>query len=1224
MRTARVFISSTFNDFTAERDALHALVFPRLERLCRENGCSFQAIDLRWGIAEEDGDDNATLDICLSEVRRCAQLTPRPNFIFLAGDRYGWRPLPTRIPHDLAERILTEATASERAALLEAYEADENAAQRELRLVSAANGSVLALLDAIACRMGLSGEEHVLLTGSATHRELLERLAFEDFPGSSVCAIRTLRNAPRSSWGTYFDLGVDGLRNEASLAEASQVKDLVRALAHDAYEYELDLAADAASQDAAMQAFAEAMYLRLEHYLHDEFSRVGSLGEEESAHRAYAEELHGSFASRSAEVEGLLSRIMGEDGMSSEPPDSGDVPSAPIVVVGDAGAGKTYLMAELAVRLGERLQSAPVARFIGLTAASSDVDRLLADLGPLDGATPLVVDGVDHANKPRRLVEGLLSAGREGPLILSMDEACRELCARYLPADARVIRLEAPTKAQVSTMVDARLAHLGRRATWRQKGALLDGFERTGDMHLVSMLTERVATLASFADASSLIGYGSVGDYVRRSLLSLTRDQHFGQRIVEGMVAFLLASRAGLSDKELYDLLSRDQAVWAELEAGSKHTLPDRSHGLPYAYFSRVFYALLPLLVERRSEGEVVYRFAPGAVEDAARAFVQDSDLVARHSALADYFLSGRTDFLKGALAQLLAQAMDAGSVTFASRFTFELPGQLVAAGRYEELYGLLRDQTFLAYLHAWGFEEYVGYWARVEEHTTHTIAEGFSEVLGRARAVVESGGSLSDADQSTALYLSDLLGARGGNAEALSILSQARMGSADAGSTEEVQAWYHQAQSLLDTGHSQEALTMAKERFQTCPKRPGTELCYVLYVLGQGLFRTDAYVEAEEAFRSYLDAAKAVGDRSQAFIALKWVASCEKAQNHQDEAMAIYRQLEDEYGEDGNLSDLVPLYFEIATSTLLSTGDSSRAMEYFDRCEGLCTRLGNLTWLMQLYQTQMFMANVTRNDQLAFGLFPRYVEAAMASNQDYQLDTTHFETYLIALVRLREKRHPGLPDDLAVLRMAETYAFLERCGNLTPELVRQSARPGQAVELCLKAWELALSSLPECLQKLVANRPADPTFFLEKLSEALAELFPRWDVRTYEPQVMALNQGQLPADEVAGVERVVSAVAFGMAYAYPVFDHIFEMNGEDGAGCACNLAKVILIELGNVQGRLRNEVTFNEYAYRVGTYQKDLRQLRDQFDAMASERLAGESEAVRSLYQFFSNRSDS
>jgi hypothetical protein len=52
-RTFRVFVSSTFSDLKAERNALQAHVFPRLRELSEQHGSRFQPIDLRWGQARK-------------------------------------------------------------------------------------------------------------------------------------------------------------------------------------------------------------------------------------------------------------------------------------------------------------------------------------------------------------------------------------------------------------------------------------------------------------------------------------------------------------------------------------------------------------------------------------------------------------------------------------------------------------------------------------------------------------------------------------------------------------------------------------------------------------------------------------------------------------------------------------------------------------------------------------------------------------------------------------------------------------------------------------------------------------------------------------------------------------------------------------------------------------------------------------------------------------------
>jgi tetratricopeptide (TPR) repeat protein len=88
-RQIRVFISSTFKDMQAERDYLVQKVFPGLRRYCEERDVTFQEIDLRWGISEEESTQGKVVDICLKEIQKTT-----PFFIGLLGERYGWVPSP--------------------------------------------------------------------------------------------------------------------------------------------------------------------------------------------------------------------------------------------------------------------------------------------------------------------------------------------------------------------------------------------------------------------------------------------------------------------------------------------------------------------------------------------------------------------------------------------------------------------------------------------------------------------------------------------------------------------------------------------------------------------------------------------------------------------------------------------------------------------------------------------------------------------------------------------------------------------------------------------------------------------------------------------------------------------------------------------------------------------------------------------------------------------------
>jgi len=96
-RAIRVFVSSTFRDFTAERDRLARFTFPRLRRTCEERAVVFTDVDLRWGITDEQAAEGEVLPICLAEID-----ASRPFFIGILGERYGW--VPDSIADDLVER----------------------------------------------------------------------------------------------------------------------------------------------------------------------------------------------------------------------------------------------------------------------------------------------------------------------------------------------------------------------------------------------------------------------------------------------------------------------------------------------------------------------------------------------------------------------------------------------------------------------------------------------------------------------------------------------------------------------------------------------------------------------------------------------------------------------------------------------------------------------------------------------------------------------------------------------------------------------------------------------------------------------------------------------------------------------------------------------------------------------------------------------------------------
>lgn len=116
-RIIRCFVSSTFVDMTLERNLLQKYIVPELKAYCRTKGWQFEVIDLRWGISAEAASHHKTMRICLNELKRCVELSPRPNFILLLGQRYGWRPIPENLPCADFNYVSARCTETEREVL---------------------------------------------------------------------------------------------------------------------------------------------------------------------------------------------------------------------------------------------------------------------------------------------------------------------------------------------------------------------------------------------------------------------------------------------------------------------------------------------------------------------------------------------------------------------------------------------------------------------------------------------------------------------------------------------------------------------------------------------------------------------------------------------------------------------------------------------------------------------------------------------------------------------------------------------------------------------------------------------------------------------------------------------------------------------------------------------------------------------------------------------------
>jgi WD40 repeat protein/ABC-type molybdenum transport system ATPase subunit/photorepair protein PhrA len=397
-RTFRIFVSSTFSDLKEERNALQKDVFPKLRDLCMQHGCRFQAIDLRWGVREEAALDQQTMKICLEEIKRCQKVTPRPNFIVLLGDRYGWRPLPYKIPKNEFEKILKKVSEEDKELLTQWYRRDDNAVlpvydlqprigeftdskkwdavERQLRSIF-----FQAIKEAITpCHPlakggwgDLTDDAHLKYTASATEQEIVHgALKVEDAKEHVFCFFRTIKDLPQyESTRDFIDLDKEGDMDIEAHKNLDDLKNRLRSLLPDnVYDYKAEWTGSSVTPDH-LKKLCDDVYNSLSKVILEEVKRIKKddpLEKEIEDHDVLGKERAKFFVGR---VD-ILNRI-------DEYIRSGS--HHPLAIYGESGSGKTALMAKAVEQAQRKYQDFEIIfRYIGSTPSSSDGRSLLENL----------------------------------------------------------------------------------------------------------------------------------------------------------------------------------------------------------------------------------------------------------------------------------------------------------------------------------------------------------------------------------------------------------------------------------------------------------------------------------------------------------------------------------------------------------------------------------------------------------------------------------------------------------------------------------------------------------------------------------------------------------------------------------------------------------------------------------------------------------------------------
>lgn len=735
-KTFRIFVSSTFSDLREERNALQEKVFPRLKELCRQGGCRFQAVDLRWGVREEAGLDQQTMKICLSEIERCQKITPRPNFILLLGDRYGWRPLPPAIPAREFERLKKVVTLAVDNDLLSAwYRRDDNAIPPvyllQPRKISVAENApdeerrkamdaeaqqwtkvenhLHKILAAAAAQIDLADHEKMKYLASATEQEIeAGAMRVADAEKHVFCFFRRIVGLPSDrTAGVFADIDEQWAIDRDAAACLETLKGRLRSrLKGNVHEYTTAWRQGTVSLDH-LEALCEDVWRRLSEVIVNEISQMGeveAVEQEMADHDAFGRVRGRFFFGREAYLQDITAYMRGPA-------------KTPLALFGASGSGKSALLARALEQAKERQPGAViVSRFIGATPTSSDIRSLLESLcrqitrafggdestipseykdlvedfpkrlALATAAKPLIVfldalDQLSETHNGRNLVWLPAALPEYARLVVSTAPAdCWETLNRKIGADNR-LDLQPLSAADGDRILEIWLKDAGRTLQRPQRDAVVGQFTKTGLPLYLKFAFEEARLWHSFSSPVELDP--EVMGIIRQLFARLSAEANHGKILVARSLAYLRAAKNGLSEDEIIDLLSRDEEVFGDFQKRSFFRPPEPR--LPVVIWSRFYFDMEPYLNERSADGTSLLGFfhrQMGEVVDVA--YLAGANKVKTHARMAAYFADQPlfTENLGEKIANL--------------RKLSELPFQQAGAEMWEDIYHTLTDFEFL------------------------------------------------------------------------------------------------------------------------------------------------------------------------------------------------------------------------------------------------------------------------------------------------------------------------------------------------------------------------------------------------------------------------------------------------------------------------------------------------------------------------------------------------
>lgn len=665
-KTFRVFVSSTFTDMREERRILQRDVFPELEKFCETKGAKFQGVDLRWGVNEDSALNQKTLQICFNEIARCQKISPKPNFLILLGDKYGWQPIPEIIPEDEMMAILEVLEPTEKTFIEKWYRRDDNAIPpdyvlqpkgdklKEYSIWEPVEAKIrISLRDAVK-KLNFSPEQWIKYFSSATHQEII-RGALDPATKSQehvLAFTRTINNRPQDkSAKDFIDISGDNPDEYCKSQLANLKLQLSTSLGVNCRNYTTDWKNNqSVMSEDAQKEFRDKVLKFLKNIIENQIN--STIDPDEITHEM---NLHGEFKNRLTEHfkgrEAIIGKIQNYLTDKSE--------KRVLSLIGASGSGKSSVMAQ-AVELSEPKQSVLVYRFIGTSSRSSNIMSLLQSLcGQIAKefgveAKTLAREGEDKAwydmNGLADIFKKCLAmATAEKPVLVFLD-ALDQLSdtdnakalywlPRELPNHARLVisslpelesylnaaaieKLDILPEPEAIVILDKWFGAIKRKLTIEQKNLIVQRFRKTKMPIYLKLAFEKGKYWHSYDQPHTIREdvAGIINDYF------IDLENEHDKDFVRNAVCYLLSGRyQGLAENEILEILAFDTEYWKLFLEKNKYHKDDlialktdlegtnREKGgymkIPIAVWSRLYLDLEPFLTERDADGVPIITF---------------------------------------------------------------------------------------------------------------------------------------------------------------------------------------------------------------------------------------------------------------------------------------------------------------------------------------------------------------------------------------------------------------------------------------------------------------------------------------------------------------------------------------------------------------------------------------------------------------------------------------